>query len=224
MRTAAADAAPKAATSATNALILASKSPRRLELLAQIGLYPEVRGADVDETPRPAEPAAAYVQRIALTKARAVHAGLSGSGDARPVLAADTAVICDDRILGKPADRAHAARMLAQLAGREHLVLTSVALIGSAEHTLLSESRVRFRDISAAEAAAYWASGEPRDKAGGYAIQGLGAVFVAGLTGSWSGVVGLPLFETARLLAAEGIAVLACAPQYEQSRPVVPDP
>jgi septum formation protein len=199
--------APKLQT--VPALILASRSPRRLELLAQIGLQPQVRSADVDETPLPAEAPAAYVRRIALAKARAAQTPLAGAGDARPVLAADTAVICDDRILGKPTDQADAARMLALLTGREHRVLTGVALIGAAEHTLLSESRVRLRDISTTEAAAYWASGEPRDKAGGYAIQGLGAVFVAELTGSWSNVVGLPLFETAQLLAVEGIDVLS---------------
>lgn len=183
------------------ALILASKSPRRLELLAQLGLHPRVLSADVDETPRAAESPADYVLRIALAKARAIRAcdavGL--------VLAADTAVICDDQILGKPRDAADAARMLALLSGREHRVLSGVALLGRRERTVLSETRVRFRAIGAAEAAAYWATGEPCDKAGGYAVQGLGAVFVAELQGSWSGVVGLPLYETSRLLAAEGI-------------------
>jgi septum formation protein len=192
---------------ATKALILASKSPRRLELLAQIGLYPDVMSADVDETPRPGEAPSGFVLRIALDKAQAARARLAHADD-RAILAADTAVICDDRILGKPQDAADAASMLTLLAGREHLVLTGVALLGSAEQTVLSSTRVRFRDISAAEAAAYWASGEPRDKAGGYAIQGLGAVFVAGLEGSWSSVVGLPLYETAQLLAAEGIHAL----------------
>jgi septum formation protein len=186
------------------ALILASKSPRRLELLAQLGLHPRVRSADVDETPQAAESPADYVLRIALAKAHAVRArdavGL--------VLAADTAVICDDQILGKPRDAADAARMLALLSGREHRVLSGVALLGRRERTVLSETRVRFRTIGAAEAAAYWATGEPCDKAGGYAVQGLGAVFVAELQGSWSGVVGLPLYETARLLAAEGIPAL----------------
>jgi septum formation protein len=192
---------------AARGLILASRSPRRLELLAQIGLHPEVVGADVDESPRTGEAPADFVLRIARDKARAVRERLAPV-DARVILAADTAVICDDRILGKPQDAADAAAMLALLAGREHLVLTGVALLGTAEHRVLTDTRVRFRDISAAEAAAYWASGEPRDKAGGYAIQGLGAVFVAGIEGSWSGVVGLPLYETAQLLAAEGIHAL----------------
>jgi septum formation protein len=194
-------------SNATRPLILASKSPRRLELLAQIGLVPEVMSADVDETPRPGETPEDFVLRIALDKAWAVRARLATADD-RVILAADTAVICDDRILGKPEDAADAAAMLALLAGREHRVLTGVALLGAAEQTVLSDTRVRFRDISGAEAAAYWASGEPRDKAGGYAIQGLGAVFVAGIEGSWSSVVGLPLYETAQLLAAEGILTL----------------
>lgn len=189
-------------------LVLASKSPRRLDLIRQIGLTAEVRSADVDEAPLPGEAPAGYVLRIALAKARAVRAAVGTGAVAQPVLAADTAVICDDRILGKPADAAEAAQMLALLSGRAHLVLTGVALLGAAEHTAVSGTRVWFREVSPAEAAAYWASGEPQDKAGGYAVQGLGAVFVERLEGSWSGVVGLPLFETARLLAAEGFPVL----------------
>ena len=190
-------------------LILASKSPRRRELLRQIGLAAEVRSADVDESPAPGEAPADYVLRIALAKARAVRAALDTGTAARPVLAADTAVICDDRILGKPADAAEAARMLALLSTRTHQVLTGVALLGAAERTAVSSTRVWLRAISAAEAAAYWTSGEPQDKAGGYALQGLGAVFVERLEGSWSGVVGLPLFETAQLLAAEGLPLLS---------------
>lgn len=200
---------PGCAPSAPHRLILASRSPRRRALLAQIGLSVTVRSADVDETPHAGEAPADYVLRIALAKARAVHGALAATDAQAPVLAADTAVICDDQILGKPADAADAARMLGMLSGREHQVLTGVALLGAAERTRLSSTHVRFRNISAAEAAAYWASGEPQDKAGGYAVQGLGAVFVAGLEGSWSGVVGLPLFETAELLAAEGIRLLA---------------
>ncbi|MGD2019470.1 MAG: nucleoside triphosphate pyrophosphatase [Thiohalocapsa sp.] len=193
-------------------LILASNSPRRRALLAQIGVNVAVRSADMDETPLPGEAAADYVLRMALSKARAVHVRLaeaSDQGTPVPVLGADTAVICDDHILGKPTDVQDGARMLALLSGRTHQVLTAVALLGSRERTALSETQVAFRDIGEAEAAAYWATGEPRDKAGGYAVQGLGAVFVSSINGSWSGVVGLPLFETAALLSAEGIDVLA---------------
>jgi septum formation protein len=192
-------------TGRAEALILASRSPRRRELLAQIGVPARVLTAGVDETPRPGEAPRDYVARVALAKARAVRA-LAHDG---PVLAADTAVICDDHILGKPRDSADAARMLALLSDREHRVLSAVALLGRREHRALSESRVRFRAIAPEEASAYWATGEPIDKAGGYALQGIGALFVSRLEGSWSGVVGLPLYETAQLLAAEGIAVLA---------------
>lgn len=176
-------------------------------MLRQIGLDAQVVAADVDETPLPEETPAAYVRRLAEAKARSARAALTA--DARgAVLAADTAVVVDGRILGKPADRAHAAAMLASLSGRSHRVLTGVALLAGALHYRLSESRVRFRPIAEAEARAYWASGEPADKAGGYAIQGLGAVFVASLEGSYSGVMGLPLFETAELLAGAGIRLL----------------
>jgi septum formation protein len=188
-------------------LYLASRSPRRLELLGQLGLRPAVVAADVDETPAPGERPKDYVQRIALAKARAGAAALD-EPSARPVLAADTAVVVDERILGKPAGADEALAMLGLLSGRGHEVLTAVAVIGRREQVCLSISRVRFRDIPPAEAAAYWASGEPRDKAGAYAIQGRGALFVAELRGSYSGVVGLPLFETAELLAAEGVRLL----------------
>jgi septum formation protein len=188
-------------------LYLASRSPRRQELLAQLGLRPAVIAADVDETPRAGEDPTEYVQRIALAKARAGAEAIQGQ-PARPVLAADTAVVVDSRILGKPADERDAMTMLALLSGRSHQVLTAVAVRGRSEQVRLSISRVVFRDIAPAEAAAYWVTGEPRDKAGAYAIQGRGALFVAELHGSYSGVVGLPLFETAELLAEESIEVL----------------
>lgn len=189
-------------------LDLASRSPRRLALLAQLGLRAAVIAADVDETPAPDEDPTDYVLRLALAKARAGRA-LAGHRNGRPTVAADTAVLQDRRILGKPADLAEARAMLSALAGREHRVLTAVAVIGRREQTALSESRVRFRPIAAAEIDAYWATGEPHDKAGGYAIQGLGALFVEHLAGSYSGVMGLPLYETAALLAAEGVLPLA---------------
>ena len=152
---------------------------------------------------------------VARAKAQAVARSRPGL----PVLGADTAVVLGERIMGKPAGREEAIGMLGELAGREHRVLTGVALVsGGTEHYRLSESRVRFRAISAAEAEAYWASGEPADKAGGYAIQGLGAVFVSHLSGSYSGVMGLPLFETAVLLAEIGLTVMATPPPGSPTR------
>jgi len=127
-------------------------------------------------------------------------------GESVPVLAADTSVVLDGAVLVKPTDRADGERMLRQLSGRTHSVLTAVALAGATDvQSRLSRSDVRFRDLSAAEVAAYWDTGEPHDKAGGYAIQGAGAVFVADLRGSYSGVMGLPLYETAELLALQGV-------------------
>jgi septum formation protein len=186
---------------------LASQSPRRRALLAQIGVHHDVIGVEVDETPLAGEAPAEYVLRLALAKARAGHRLRPD----RPVLGADTAVVQDGCILGKPRDGEDAARMLAQLAGREHRVLTAIALVGDREETRLSVSHVRFRPIDAVEAAAYWATGEPADKAGGYAVQGLGALFVESISGSYSGVMGLPLFETGELLRRAGIAPLCQA-------------
>ncbi|GLO28633.1 MULTISPECIES: Maf family protein [Pseudomonas] len=187
-----------------NPLYLASGSPRRRELLAQIGVPFSVVSAPIDETPLPDESAPAYVERLARAKAAAGLACLEGPA---VVLGADTAVVLDGRILGKPENREDALAMLADLSGREHQVLTAVALSdGQRVHSLCVTSKVRFRAISAEEAQRYWASGEPADKAGGYAIQGLGAVFVTGLSGSYSAVVGLPLSETAELLGQFGIA------------------
>lgn len=185
------------------ALYLASGSPRRRELLQQIGVPFTVISAAIDETPLPDEAPRAYVERLALAKARAGAVQAGGPG---AVLGADTAVVLHGRILGKPVDEADALATLAAMSGQEHQVLTSVALVDGARSQVLSvSSRVRFRLISAVEAKAYWASGEPLDKAGGYAIQGLGAVFVESLQGSYSAVVGLPLCETAQLLGDFGI-------------------
>lgn len=188
-------------------LFLASKSPRRRTLLTQIGIRFDVIDIELDESRRPGEVAEGYVQRLALEKARSGHAKI-GSPRCVPVLAADTAVVVGHRILGKPKDCLDAAAMMRLLSGRSHLVLSAVALVGKRERQALSISEVRFRDVSEREAHAYWDSGEPRDKAGGYAIQGLGAMFVEGLRGSYSGVMGLPLYETARLLADEDIDCL----------------
>jgi septum formation protein len=184
---------------------LASASPRRSELLRQIGVRFEVRAAAIPEDPLPGEAAADYVLRLAKAKARAVAAQIQPN-ERRPVLAADTAVVLDGELLGKPADTAEALGMLERLSGRAHRVLTAVALdSGTDVESLLSDSEVRFRATTAAERLAYCATGEPFDKAGGYGIQGHAAVFVASLQGSYSGVMGLPLFETAALLARTGV-------------------
>lgn len=187
-------------------LFLASASPRRRELLAQIAVPCVTQIASIDENPLPAEPAAAYVERLAREKARAGLLALGGRDDA-VVLGADTAVVLDGRILGKPADLNESRAMLQALSGRSHQVLTAVALVGGGrEAARVVSSDVSFRPISEAEIEAYWASGEPCDKAGSYGIQGLAAVFVSQLQGSYSAVVGLPLCETAELLGEFGIA------------------
>jgi septum formation protein len=185
---------------------LASASPRRRELLRQIGVRFEVRPASLDEMRLPEESPETYVRRLAAAKAASVWDGLTP--DRRPVLAADTAVVLDGRILGKPEDRGAATAMLEQLSGRAHRVLTAVALRWEERaEVAVSASEVRFRATTGAERRAYSETDEPLDKAGGYAIQGLGAVFIESLSGSYSAVVGLPLFETARLLALAGVPV-----------------
>ena len=187
-----------------SALYLASRSPRRQQLLAQLGVAFETQPADILERRAPGQSPEQYAQATALAKARSVAA-------AHPhayCLGADTDVVVGDQILGKPADRAACVEMLLQLSEREHHVLSAVALLGpdfSAQ--CLTVTIVRFGTISAAEAAAYWDTGEPADKAGGYAVQGLAARFVRELHGSYSGVVGLPLFETAELLQQAGFKV-----------------
>jgi len=187
-------------------LFLASASPRRRELLAQIAVPCVTQIASIDETPLPDEPATAYVERLAREKARAVLLALGDSADA-VVLGADTAVVLEGQILGKPQDFADCSRMLRGLSGRTHQVMTAVALVSAQrEAAQVVCSEVTFRHLGDAEIAAYWASGEPADKAGGYGIQGLAAVFVSRLEGSYSAVVGLPLCETAELLGEFGIA------------------
>lgn len=184
-------------------LCLASASPRRVDLLTSIGVTADVRPCHIDETPRANEAAADYVVRLAVEKALAADALTS-----LPTLGSDTAVVMDDRVLGKPNHRTHAAEMLAALSGRSHHVLTGVAIKGPAGlQTCCVSTRVDFREISDEEIMAYWLTGEPRDKAGGYAIQGLASIFVASIQGSYSAVVGLPLFETATLLRQQGIPI-----------------
>lgn len=179
-------------------IYLASGSPRRRELLTQIGVEFAVIKAEIDETPLPGEAPADYVLRLARAKARA---GWEASDQSRPVLGADTSVVLDGVILGKPEDREHAIAMLQALAGRSHQVMTAVAVVAGARcESALSVTEVGFRALSARDCADYVESGEPMDKAGGYGIQGLGALFVSDLKGSYSGVVGLPLAETGELL------------------------
>ncbi len=183
-------------------LYLASSSPRRREILDALGLDFEAGGVDVDETPLPGESAESLVMRLAIAKARAAAA------PGRVVLAADTAVVVDGVAFGKPVDEADAIDMLLGLSDREHEVLTGVAVWHAATVTeAMSRTRVEFREISRDEALDYWHSGEPCDKAGAYGIQGLGGVFVRRIEGSYSGVVGLPVYETAALLAAAGVPV-----------------
>lgn len=185
----------------TATLCLASASPRRRELLASIGVEVEVCPVAIDESAQSSEMPAQYVTRLARDKAMA---GMRLSS--LPVLGSDTAVVHAGRILGKPRDREHAAEMLAMLSGSTHEVLTAVAVsgpVGVLEACVAT--RVSMREITADEIDAYWKTGEPVDKAGGYAIQGLAAVFVSRIEGSHSAVVGLPLFETAELLQRQGV-------------------
>ena len=190
-------------TSRQPVVCLASVSPRRRELLSQIGVPHTVVGAHIDETAHAGESPRDYVLRMARQKALTVRE----RGERLPVLAADTTVVLDDVIYGKPRDRADGIAMLGRLSARTHGVLTAVALADARGVDLrLSVSTVRFRGLTPEECAAYWDTGEPCDKAGGYAVQGAAAVFIESLSGSYSGVMGLPLFETAELLRSAGVA------------------
>ena len=183
-------------------LVLASQSPRRRELLAQLGLALDVRPSNADESVRPGEPPRDYVLRVAREKARAVAGDL--------VLAADTAVVLGDEVLGKPAGADDARRMLRALSGTDHEVLTAVVVRRAApalELDAVVATRVRFARLGPREIDWYVATGEPLDKAGAYAIQGAGGAFVLGVEGSVSNVVGLPLAETAALLRRAGLAL-----------------
>ncbi|MBN2700159.1 MAG: Maf family protein [Methylohalobius sp. ZOD2] len=192
----------------TYQLILASASPRRRELLDQIGLKFQIRPADIDETPRPDEPPQDYVTRLAREKAQAARAE---TREPLPILGADTAVILDGEMLGKPRHETEGLNHLRRISGKRHEVLSAVCLNLTDPPRILealNKSRVHFRQLTEDEIIAYWRSGEPRDKAGAYAIQGRGAIFVERLEGSFSGVMGLPLYETAGLLRKAGIQVL----------------
>lgn len=183
-------------------IYLASASPRRHELLRQLGVAFTVISPSVAEEPKPGESARDYVVRLARAKARQGARLLRERGaEPGPVLGADTEVVLDGAILGKPRDRAHGIAMLGRLSGRTHQVLTAISLLQQDEvHEALSESRVTLAPLSPAEIERYWSTGEPADKAGGYAVQGLAAAFITRIEGSYSGIVGLPLYELAQLL------------------------
>jgi septum formation protein len=198
---------PRAREAATEQrLHLASASPRRREILRALGVDHTFAGVDIDETPRTHEPPAELVLRLALAKARTSRARHQ---DRPVILGADTVVSLDGQVFGKPASRTHALEMLSRLSGRAHTVLTAVVVIaGEREWSAVASSSVRFREIEPREAVAYWQTGEPVGKAGAYAIQGKGGIFVESIAGSFSCIVGLPVFETARLLQGAGIPIL----------------
>lgn len=186
-------------------LHLASRSPRRSELLARLGLDFGVLALDIPEQREPGEPPEDYVRRVAREKAGAGLLRVVGNPDAL-VLGADTEVVLDDQVFGKPRDAAEAAAMLRRLSGRTHRVLSAVSLVSrDREAQAVSVSEVRFAELDDAQIDAYVGSGEPEGKAGGYAVQGRAQAFIAHLSGSHSGVMGLPLFETARLLRQFGV-------------------
>lgn len=190
--------------SSSNPLIyLASASPRRSALLAQIGIAHRVQPVDVDEKALGGEPPDRYVRRLAVLKAETLWHKLTAV-QRQPVLGADTAVVLDDHILGKPRDEQDCLRMLGMLSGRTHQVFTAVALRASTCQSRVNVSDVTFRKLSDDEMRRYWRSGEPADKAGAYAVQGRAALFIERIAGSYSGIMGLPLFETGELLAAIG--------------------
>ena len=187
-----------------SSLVLASGSPRRQQLLKQLGAEYSVCGQNIQETLKKNEALEEFVVRLAREKA---VAGFDQQSDANTVvLGADTIVVCGNVALGKPSGKEDAQRMLLMLSGKSHRVLSAVSLVtASKEKHIMSDTLVAFRDIDVREAERYWATGEQADKAGGYAIQGFGAVFVKSITGSYSGVMGLPLFETAGLLREFGV-------------------
>ena len=183
-------------------IILASASPRRAELLDQIGIKYDVQVIDIDESSLPDESAEYLVQRLAIEKSKAVLSKL-------PVLGSDTLGILNNNLLVKPRNFEHAHEMLSQMSGNWHDILSAVAITYRGETQVkLNKNRVLFRTLSKDEIKDYWDTGEPQDKAGAYAIQGLGALFIQRIEGSYSGIMGLPLFETAQLLANVGIKVL----------------
>lgn len=187
-------------------LVLASASPRRLELLRQLSLQPKVYPLDIDETPQASESPRDFVLRLALEKARVGYNAMMQQGIELPVLGSDTIVEIDGEMLGKPENPEQAEIMLAKLSGKVHKVLTAVAVVGKAgEYSDISSSEVEFSELSSSDICSYVKTEEPLDKAGAYAIQGIAGQFVKNLRGSYSGVMGLPLYETAKILKASGI-------------------
>ncbi len=189
----------------TEQIILASASPRRRALLDQIGVSYRVCPVDIDEKPLLNEMPENYVVRIAAQKSATSR---KKNGSDRPVLAADTAVVVNGQIMGKPENFAHAKQMLQALSGKTHKVYSAVSLRALAHRKAVSVTEVTFRNLSSNEITTYWRTGEPQDKAGAYAIQGLASVFIESIKGSYSGVMGLPLFETASLLEQQGINII----------------
>ena len=186
-------------------IILASASPRRRELLNQINIRHLVQTAEIDETPLLNESPENYVLRLALEKALACRQKFNPT---LPILAADTTVVLNNQIMGKPQNETDAFTMLELLSGNAHYVFTAIALLGNQQNVVISATEVTFKTLTRNEIHRYWQSGEPLDKAGSYAIQGMGSLFIERINGSFSGVMGLPLFETAQLLALEGIEIL----------------
>ncbi len=189
-------------------IYLASRSPRRAELLRQVGIEFTLMPIDIDETRAATESPAEYVCRMAVTKARIATEQIGGQGEACAVLAADTTIALDGDTIGKPANREQCCKILRQLSGRQHLVLSAVALaVRGNVASRLSQNQVSFRTLSESEIESYCATEEPMDKAGAYAIQGKAAIFIEHLEGSYSAVMGLPLYETAELLREAEIAM-----------------
>jgi len=189
----------------TAKIILASNSPRRAELLTQLGVNHQVCAVDIDETPFKNESPLDYVQRVAAEKS-AVCLQLKKSP--LPILAADTVVVLNNKIMGKPENQHHAAQMLRDLSTQTHQVYSAISFRGKQHWQCVNITEVTFRPIQNFEMVAYWKTGEPQDKAGGYAIQGMGSIFIQSIKGSFSAVMGLPLFETAEILTKQGIKII----------------
>lgn len=197
-------------------ILLASGSPRRAELLELIGTEFIAHGVDLDETPMPQERPADYVERLAIEKAQAGWQRYASQNGCEIALGADTSVVLGGEILGKPLDREDHMRMMLALSGQQHEVISAVALTNGVEtQARVVLSQVRIRRLTASEIDAYWETGEPKDKAGGYAIQGLGSVFVEFVGGSYTAVVGLPLKETADLFSTFGVNYWLREPGHE---------